>query len=134
MSRVTLSASQAEPIYEQAATYRLRSEPASDTPSLPMSPAPTGIITGAMNRITSFMLPLSVAAGLFAPNLDCVRRRVRLGASTDLQVALLHDFSSESDWMLVLEPVSQKEIDELQQIWALPYPGPPEFDFRAPAD
>jgi hypothetical protein len=120
---------------EDAALFRMRIDSDSfERPGLSTATSTTSLFTQALNRMTSFMLPLGIAASFFAPDVEGVRRRVRLGSGTDYRIAFIPDLSDEAAWRLVLEPVSIEEVTELRRIWELPYAGPVEFDFRASPD
>lgn len=93
-------------------------------------PTGTPLMRSAFANVTSALLPLGIAAAFLAPAPD-IRRRVRLSSATHAPFVVF-DQIFEDDWTLVRELVTRDQIDELQRLWALPYPGPVSFDFRAP--
>ncbi|MDP9226594.1 MAG: hypothetical protein M3P18_22690 [Actinomycetota bacterium] len=131
MTRVNLSVSDADSIREQAGSLRLRTNSQSTASSV-SSPgiAHTGFLNERLSRVNSFVLPITIAASLFAPGIETMRRRVRLGTSTAIAAPYLADVTDEVVWNLVLERVTEAEVEALRRIWALPYPGPIDSDFR----
>ena len=112
----------------EAAFYRVRVASTSNPPfGLGGETARTGLLSEALSRMTAFMLPISLAASFFAPDID-VSRRIRVQSSTPALVSYIGDLQGEDTWEIVLEPVTLAEIEQLKQIWALPYPGPVSFE------
>ena len=93
------------------------------------STSSAGFFGNTVDRLTTWMLPIGVAASFFAPDIETVRRRVRARTSTDPRSAFLAEWLQEDPWHVVLEPVTAAEIAELRTIWSLPYAGPVDFDY-----
>jgi len=118
----------------EPASYRVRVASESAPQAVTSTLSHTGLVDEAWSRLSSFMLPLTIAASFFVPDVETVTRYVRTRTSTSSRVSYLGDWVAESPWELVLEPVNPAEVEELRRIWALPYAGPPDFEFFASSD
>jgi hypothetical protein len=97
------------------------------------TPAPTLAVTPllqqARERFTTFILPFGLAAAFFGPATETVRRRVRTTSATQGPFFVFADVLREV-WELRPELLGSEDVHELERLWALPYPGPSDGDFR----
>jgi hypothetical protein len=94
------------------------------------APSDTPRMRSALGNFASVFLPFGIAAAFLAPAPD-IRRRVRTSSAT-MAPFIIFDQLFEDDWQIVRELVTPADVEELQRLWALPYGGPVQFDFRLP--
>src|SRR5262249_41282322 len=116
------------PVNDSDSTLLIRnsgSDPQTDVHAI----ATTPLFQQVRGRFTSFMVPFGLAAAFFGPATETGRRRSRLSASTNAPfVVFAEDF--EEAWHLHAELLTADEVRELENLWALQYPGPLGTDFR----
>jgi hypothetical protein len=100
---------------------------ASTSPLFGVSPTP--LMQQLRYRVTSFVVPFGIAAAFFGPATENVRRRVRLTTGTDAPLLAFPDLLDDV-WTLHSELLHREDVQELERLWSLPYPGPVETDFR----
>jgi hypothetical protein len=81
------------------------------------------------DRFTALMVPFGLAAAFFGPPTETVRRRVRTTSATDAPFVLFAEVFDDA-WVLHAELLAADDVRELERLWALPYPGPTDADFR----
>jgi hypothetical protein len=90
----------------------------------------TPMLRWSLNRLATMMVPFSLAMMIGSPTPESMVRRLRFSSETGTHVSTMFESPAVAAWDLVAESVYQHEWDELLRIWALPYYGDLDFDFR----
>jgi hypothetical protein len=77
------------------------------------------------------VMPVAIAvASALPPNVVDVVHTFRPATPTFTQTWLTIGEEPTDEWNIVFETASRAEVEELQRIWALPYRGDVDFEFR----
>lgn len=89
----------------------------------------TGLLSEQASRISALTLPLAILASAYVPaNVTDIVCKYRPAAATLARLAPSATASADVEWHYAPEQITRAEIEELQRIWALPYPGDTGFD------
>ncbi|HXH89848.1 MAG TPA: hypothetical protein VNI55_14710 [Gaiellaceae bacterium] len=90
---------------------------------------PTTLLQQLRDNFNAFIVPFGVASAFFGPASETVRRRVRTYSATAAPFVVFAEALDEQ-WVFHAELLRAEDVRELERLWALPYPGPAENDFR----
>jgi hypothetical protein len=95
------------------------------------SVAATHLLTERVRRLAAVSLPITITASAYVPpNIVEVIHKVRPTTTMWISAGMPSLLAEEAAWRYAPETVSRAEVEELQRLWSLPYPGEHEFDFR----
>jgi len=116
------------------AKWIVRSESGSvDEESFDRSIARTDLLS--QHILSWTFLPIALAASTYAtPNLLEVVHKYQQKLTTLQSAGMNPTAVEEAEWRYVAEPIDHAQIEELKRIWALPYRGDVDFDFRSDAE
>ncbi len=100
------------------------------------SVAATRLATQQLLRLAAASLPITIATSTYAPaNVVEVVHRFKLNLATRTTGSIFSTLIDDAtEWQYVPEPIDRVAVNELKRIWALPYRGDLDFDFRLDSD
>jgi hypothetical protein len=133
MTSNTIETGQLEPLDRPDTTrWVLRSSSESfDADVFEKSIARTKLLSQQLLRLASASTPITEATSAYVPaNVLEVVHKFRAMATTMSNPSAFPTLVEPAQWQYVPEQIDHAAISELKRIWALPYRGDVDFDFR----